>query len=205
MGFYDRVNLANKMDEELSVFLTNNGFHLEKTGYEKYISPETIGILRKIHTDLTVKFLRYMPDYFCYIDNKFFYIELKTMTSPILRDSRVNTLKQETGLNYLTKQNIGAVEKAAIENYGSLSKIGVNVLIIVYCNFHPKKLLISWEKNIHKFFSDSVRCGQGDASFTPFTNINLDEMDDFNTFFKNEFNIELSDQKIIDLINNIES
>ena len=203
MGFNERIKLAENMEKHLIRFLLNNNFILEKTGYENYISKETIEILRKIHDNPTIKFLRYMPDYFTKYQDKFFFIELKVMDSPILLDKRVEDLKKITGLNNLSKQNIGVIETAALQNYEALSKLDVKILFIVYATFNSHKLLIEWENNLAKFYSDNVHIGNGDASFTPYTNINLDKMRDIKTFFKEEFNINLEESDINNLLRDI--
>lgn len=203
MGFEERIKLAENMENFVVKFLLNKNFILEKTGYESHTSKETREILRKIHNDPTITFMRYMPDYFSGFKDKFFFIEFKAMDSPIRLDSRVEELKKLTGLNHLSRQNIGVVETAAIKNYENLSKLGVRILVVVYSTFHPKKLLIEWESNIVKFYNDDVQLGQGNASFTPFTNIDLDKMQDFKGFFKKEFGLEISDEEITELINKI--
>ncbi len=205
MGFESRIKLAENMETFLLEFLSKNKFVMEKTGYESHISKDSCEILRKIHDDPTVRFLRYMPDYFTIFKNKLFFIEFKVMDSPILLDSRIDELKRITGLSNLSKQNVGVVETAAIQNYENLTKIGVNILVIVYCTFHPKKLLVDWENNLKKFYNDKVKIGYGNASFTPFTNINLDEMQDFELFFKKEFGLEISEQDVKDLLKKIET
>lgn len=204
MGFNERLNLASNMENILVEYLVHRGFILEKTGYEKYVSNNTREILRHIHDDTTIKFLRYMPDYFASIRNQRFFIEFKVMDSPILLDSRVNELKAITKYNDLTKSNIGVVETAAIENYQNLSKIGVKILVVVFCTFNYRKLLVEWEEKLCKFFDDKVRLGKGNASFTPYTNIHLDKMRNFQTFFKEEFDINIDQNEIEKIIKNIE-
>ncbi len=203
MGFEERVELSKNMENVIIEFLTSKGFILDKTGYESHVSKETREILRKIHNDATVTFLRYMPDYFARYRDSFFFIELKIMDSPIKLDSRINDLRKVTGLNNLSKQNIGVIETAAIRNYQNLGKLDVKILTIIYSTFHPKKLLVDWEKNIKPIYNDEVKLGQGNASFTPFTNINLDNLQDFTSFFKKEFNLTIVDKEIVELISKI--
>jgi len=192
MGFQERINLANNMESKLVSFLKLKNFMVEKTGYEHYISPEMREKLRTIHTNPTVTFLRYLPDYFAIYEGKYFFIEFKVMDSPIRLDSRVEDLKSRTGIDDLSKNNIGVVETAAINNYQRLSDLGVKILVVVYCTFNNRLLLVDWENNIIKFFNDKVKIGDGNASFTPFTNIHLDKMKSIKDFMLSEFNISIS-------------
>jgi hypothetical protein len=200
MSFDTRIICSQKLDNIFPEILRQLGFIVEKSGYESFISPSLISELRTVHNDLSVRFLRYLPDYFVKYKDKYFFLELKVMDTPIKFDSRVNDLRQSCGISTLSKENIGVVETNAIKNYDCLSQIGVKILVVVYCSYHHNKILIDWEQNISKFYNDKVRLGQGDASFTPYTNINLDQMRSVKEFFEQEFQIYLEQEQINKLI-----
>jgi len=201
MSFNERLKISENMANTLIPFLNKQGFIIEQTGYENYVSSNTRSNLRFVHNNPTVTFLRYLPDYFCMFQNDYFFIEIKVMDSPIKLDSRVKKLQQITGINDLSKENIGVIETAALNNYKNLSKIGVKILIIIYCTFHPERVLLEWENNLIKFYDDKVKIGQGNASFTPYTNIHLDKMKNIQDFFQNEFKIKFDEQTVSSLIN----
>ena len=201
MGFMERMHLANRMEIALVRFLNNKGFILEKTGYERVINKHLQKTLNRIHNNTTVRFCRYAPDFLAVYSNQYFYIEMKVMDTPIHLESRVLKLRNLSGLNDLNKTNIGVVETAAMDNYQSLSKIGVKIAILVFCTFNDKKLLMEWEEKIVKFHNDKVRIGEGNASFTSYTNVHLDKMRTFEEFLNQEFNILITKQEISSLIN----
>ena len=203
MTFQERLAFANRMENALIPFLKSKGFMLEKTGYEKYIPDEMRNQLRRVHNDPSVIFLRYLPDYFAIFRNNYFFIELKLMETPIRLDSRVEALKEKTGINDLSKENIGVVETAAVNNYKNLSSLGIKIMLIIYSTFNSKILLVDWEENLVKFYADKVRKGEGNASFTPFTNIHLDKMSSLGEFMHKEFNLNISEDEEITLIESI--
>lgn len=205
MSFETRSNLSNKFETNLNQFLTSKGFKIWETGSEKTMPKDLLGILKTVHGDDTVRVVRYIPDCFAIFDNKYFFIEYKAMNSPIILDEKVESLKKMTGIDDLNKTNIGVVETEAIKNYDNLTKIKVKILVIVYCTFHPKTLLIEWEDKINQFNSDKVKLGQGNASWTPYTNIHLDKMRTIKEFFEQEFKIRLNDSEVEQLIKSIKS
>lgn len=196
MSFNTRVDLSSNMDAAIVKMLKELGFVIERSGYEGFIGNETKAELRKIHDNPTVTFLRYLPDLFVWRGNKFFFLELKVMDSPIKYASRVKHLQEISGLTDLSSENIGAVETAAINNYQKLRSIGVEILVIVYCTFNPKLLVAEWENKIVKFHSDNVRIGEGNASFTPYTNVHVDRMRTIKQLFRDDFNIDIADALI---------
>lgn len=205
MSFYTRRELSNRMDSLIVNLFQKSGFIIEKSGYENFVSQNTRGLLRYIHNDTTVTFLRYLPDLFAHANGKSFFIELKVMDSPIKYQSRVNTLKDLSGHKDLSTSNIGVVETASIYNYKKLTSIGVEILLIVYCTFNNKFILAEWEKNIVTFYNDVVKIGEGNASFTPYTNIHLDKMRTLKELFLSDFNIHISKEIIDEIINNLKN
>jgi hypothetical protein len=199
MSFNERIDLSSRMDATITSFLRLLGFIVEHTGYEKYISEETKAKLRTVHNIPSVNFLRYQPDLFVWQNNRYFFVELKVMNSPIKYASRVKSLQEASGLNDLSSENIGAVETASIKNYENLRKIGVDILIIVYCTFNPNFFVAEWEENILRFFNDNVRIGAGNASFTPYTNVHLDKMRTLQNIFKSDFDINVNDEIIAEI------
>ena len=195
MGFEERIKLAKNMEKSVINFLKSKGFILENTGYEKYSSNEIKEKIRTIHNNLTVRFMRYMPDYFAILGNNIFFIELKVMDTPIRLDSRVNELIEITGITDLSKENIGAVETAALNNYEQLTSIGVKIAVIVLCTFNKKLLFMEWENNLVKFYNNKVKIGQGNASFTPYTNIHVDKLRTFEEFLNQELSIEVKSEE----------
>lgn len=205
MSFYSRLELSNRMDSEIVSLFQKCGFIIEKSGYENFISENTRGLLRNIHNNPTVTFLRYLPDLFAHKEGKSFFIELKVMDSPIKYQSRVDTLKGLSGHNDLSTSNIGVVETASINNYKKLTSIGVDILVIVYCTYNQKVILAEWENNIVTFYNDVVKIGEGNASFTPYTNIHLDKMRTIKEIFLNDFKIDIPQSIIDDIINDLKN
>jgi hypothetical protein len=193
------------MDYHIVDLFKKSGFIIEKSGYENFISESTRSILRNIYNQETVTFLRYLPDLFALINGKSFFIELKVMDSPIKYQSRVDTLKGLSGHNDLSISNIGVVETASINNYKKLTSIGVDILVIVYCTYNQKIILAEWEKNIVSFYNDVVKIGEGNASFTPYTNIHLDKMRSLKELFLTDFKIDLSQVIIDEIINDLKN
>lgn len=196
MSFEERLSLADRMDSALVTLFQQLEFTVERTGYEDTVSDFSKAELRKIHDNPTVTFLRYLPDLFLWSKDKYFFVELKVMNSPIKSPKRVEHLGAISKINDLTRENIGVVETAAIRNYERLTGIGVEILLIVFCTYNPKEILAEWEGKITKFFDDSVRIGEGNASFTPYTNIHLDKMRTLKELFKVDLNIEIDDSQV---------
>lgn len=205
MSFYTRLELSNRMDSQIVSLFQKCGFIIEKSGYENFVSENTRGLLRNIHNDTTVTFLRYLPDLFAHANGKSFFIELKVMDSPIKYQSRVNTLKDLSGHNDLSTSNIGVVETASINNYKKITSIGVEILLIVYCTYNQKFILAEWEKNIVTFYNDVVKIGEGNASFTPYTNIHLDKMRTLKELLLSDFKIDIPQQMIEEIINDLKN
>jgi hypothetical protein len=160
-------------------------------GYE-YILPKNIrGKLISINSP-TVHFIRFLPDMFVYLDKEnVFFTEVKVCMTPIYKDDRVETLKMLSGIDTLTKKNIGAIETSAINNYKNLNKyLGVKILLVVYSPFHGRSLVANWIENIPIVHQDDVRIGEGNASNTPYTDVNLDDFKDIRLMLYNEFNIK---------------
>jgi hypothetical protein len=205
MTFEERRGNSEKMDASLITFLNEKHFTVLKTGYEMYAPDGLKQKLRKVHNDPTVRFLRYVPDYFASLGDTFFFIELKYMDTPIRLDGRIEQLKRISGMDDLTKENVGPVETAAIENYQNLSRIGVKIVLIVYCAYNKNKLLAEWEDKLAIIYKGKVEIGAGNASFTPYTDINLDKMRSFDKFLQDEFGVTIRKSELDALILSISS
>ncbi len=199
MGFNERLNLSHNFEKLIIPFLESKGFIVEKTGYENYVSDKTKQILRTEHNDITVRFLRYLPDLFVIKNNMYFFIELKVMDSPIRLDSRIESLKKITQIDDLSKENIGVIETSAHKNYQALKNIGIKVVLLVLSTFNKETFLADWEDEIVAFYEDNVKLGNGDASFTPYTNIHLDKMKSITTFLKENFGVDITNDELANL------
>ncbi len=205
MSFKERLELAQRMDKGIISLFKRNGFIVEKTGYEQFVSDATKARFRSVHNNPTVTFLRYLPDWFVWQNDQYFFVELKVMDSPIKHVGRVKEMQVKSGYTDLSSENIGAVETAAINNYNRLSSLGIQILVVVYCTFNPRLLFAEWEQNLVKFHNDNVRIGEGNASFTPYTNIHVDRMRTLYDFFAEELNITIPEETKNGLIEYLKS
>jgi hypothetical protein len=103
-------------------------------------------------------------------------VEYKAMTTPLWSKRRLQALRQLSEYNDLTSANVGLVETAALQNYRRLTEAGLRVALVVYCAYHPQRLLAEWEERVVTLHSDRVRLGSSRASFIPYTNVHLDHM-----------------------------
>lgn len=195
MSFRKRNNIGEKTADAVNDLFETLGFKIQNFGYETIFSNhmrELISWNDRI-VNKTVQFIRFMPDKFVYFDEKnIFLVEIKVCNTPIKYDSRVKKLKELSGVDTLTKENIGAIETSAIENYKKISSIGVDILLVIYSSFHPRPLIADWIENVSIIHQDKV----GDntivkyASGTPYTNINLDDFEDIRIPLVRKFGIE---------------
>ena len=108
------------------------------------------------------------------------------MTTPLYSQRRLKLLRERSGHADLKPANVGVVETVALENYQRLTAAGLQVTLVVYCNYHPAGLLAEWEEKLVPLHSDRVRYGSSRASYTPYTNLHLDHMRPLAHFLQTE-------------------
>lgn len=133
--------------------------------------------LRQLNSP-TAHFLRYTPDSALLdpSEGKVYLVEYKAMTTPLYSQHRLKLLRERSGQADLSPANVGLVETAALENYQRLTAAGMRVALVAYCSYHPAGLLAEWEEKLVPLYSDQVRYGSSQASYTPYTNLHLDRM-----------------------------
>ena len=190
MSFKERSKLAKNVETGLDKILTETGIEITDISYENIFKESLRNKMRKEYNSNNIIHVRFQPDRFAYIDNKRnFFLEYKICNTPINYDSRVEYLRKVSGDETLNKSNIGAIEATALLNYTKISsKLGLDVAIIVYCTYHEPKFVAEWVSNIKIKNEDNVIIGEGNASRTPYVNVNLDEFRGVEDFFKQEFN-----------------
>lgn len=193
LGFIERKSLGENVADAIGDLFKALGFEILNFGYEDIFSDDIRQKMRRLYNDITVQFVRFMPDKFAYFnEGNIFLIEVKVCNTPIKYDSRVRKLRSLSGIQTLNKNNIGAVETSAIENYKRIDSIGIKILLVIYSSFHTRSLIADWMNNLSIVHQDKVIYGHGNASRTPYTNINLDDFKDINELLINEFGIEKS-------------
>ena len=191
MGFDERKTMGEVVANAIGELFRQLNFEMVNFGYENTFSDNVRQKIRRLYSDPTVSFVRFMPDKFAYYnENNIFLIEVKVCNTPIVYDSRVEKLKQLSGDQTLSKSNIGAVETSAIENYVKLGSIGVKILLVIFSTFHQRPIVAEWVDNIKIVHQDKVIYGQGNASRTPYSNINLDNLRSIQELLISEVNLD---------------
>ncbi len=187
-GFQDRRQLAEKMAAALAEHIFSLPPLLRADLGAEFQFPAAFHDPLRQLDSATGHFLRYMPDS-ALLDpagGKVYLLEYKAMTTPLYSQRRLQTLRENSGHTDLTPANVGVVETAALENYRRLTAAGLQVALVVYCSYHPARLLAGWEQDLVPLHSDRVRYGSSRASRTPYTNIHLDQMRPLQTFLLQE-------------------
>jgi hypothetical protein len=143
----------------------NNIVHLEN-GYETFVKQDIQESLR-LRQSKTAKHIRFAPDFLIYN---------KTSKSDFLTEYKV-TLTPRYSLNERQWQ-YGQVEADAFDNYLNLTAAGINVVIVIYCPYHPIPLLLGEPKKewiLGKRQTPSFSKGSG----TDYYNIDLLKLRDF--------------------------
>ncbi len=190
MGFEDRSAIEKNMSAALTDFFVGLGFQIVNIGYENVFPQQMMDKLRSIYNDPTVLFVRFLPDKFAYLNNKvIFLLEYKTCNTPIKLQSRLDFLIKESGISTLSSKNVAAIETSSVENYKKISSLGVKILLVICSNFHDRHLVADWFNRVKVFFQDNVKLGEGNASRTPYSDVNLDEFADLRDFMFKEFGL----------------
>lgn len=174
-------NLWNPLKEELES--TGGKLYHFCYGYERHI-PEDIQDFLKKFRDRTSIFVRFMPDYllgFEFEGKHFLYLlEYKTMTTPRY------TAGDE-------QWNLGQIEADAFENYLSISGLGINLVVLIYCSYHSRPLLMDFlsEEVIIRPRTNVKHTCKG--SGTPYYNIDLKKMRTIEEFLSQEVGIKCID------------
>lgn len=190
MGFEDRSAMEKKMSVALTDFFVGLGFQIVNIGYENVFPQQIRDKLRSIYSDPTVLFVRFLPDKFAYLNDKIiFLLEYKTCNTPIRLQSRIDFLIKHSGIKTLSSKNVAAIETSSLDNYRKISSLGVKILLVIYSDFHDRPLVAEWFNRVKVFFQDNVKLGEGNASFTPYSDVNLDEFADLRDFMVKEFGL----------------
>lgn len=197
MGFEDRSAIEKKMSAALTNFFIGLGFQIVDIGYESVFPQQVRDKLRSIYSDPTALFVRFLPDKFAYLNDKtIFLLEYKTCNTPIKLQKRIDFLIKQSGIETLSSKNVAAIETSSVENYRKISSLGVKILLVIYSDFHDRLLVTNWFNRVTVFFQDNVKLGEGNASRTPYSDVNLDEFVDLRDFVAKEFG--LAKEKIND-------
>lgn len=190
MGFEDRSAIEKKMSSAVTDFFAGLGFQIVNIGYENIFPPEIREKLRTIYNDPTVLFVRFLPDKFAYLNDKIiFLLEYKICNAPIKLQSRIDFLIEQSGVKTLNKKNVAAIETSSVENYRKISSLGVKILLVIYSDFHGRPFVAEWFNKVKVFFQDNVKLGEGNASRTPYSDVNLDDFIDLQDFMVKEFGL----------------
>lgn len=187
-GFEVRRDLADRMAGALARHVLSLPPLLRvDLGAEFQLPPEFHAPLRQLDS-VTARFLRYMPDSVLLDPRRgvVYLVEFKAMTTPLRSPSRLRVLREHSNYADLAAANVGVVETAALDTYRRLTAAGLQVALIVYCSYHPQRLLAEWEQELVLLHSDRVRYGSERASFTPYTNLHLDHMRPLAAFLQQE-------------------
>jgi hypothetical protein len=123
-----------------------------------------------------------------------FLVDCEICASPIYLDNRIHTLRSASGIDTLSKDNVGAIEAQAFDAYKRLATVlDINVVLVVYSSFHTingirRPLLASSITDIRPVYSDWRRCNEAVASDADaddgalYVNVNLDDFTSFNAF-----------------------
>ena len=104
-------------------------------GYENLFQPNIQNLLKEIY-DRTAKFIRFLPDYMV--------INTQTKESWFLEYKVTRTPRYSER----DKQwNIWQIESNAWENYVDLRKIGIRVIVAVFCPYYSRPLLAFFPKD----------------------------------------------------------
>lgn len=141
-------------------------------GYETHISDSVRRLLRFIRTP-TSKYIKYAPDYFV-IDkrcpDKVYLLEFKATRTPLYSEYRINNIRKNAGDPTICWSNIGQMEELAYENYVSLGKLNIRVVILNYCAYYERPLLCDNVDSFKIIHRDSLKFRQGEGSGTPWVN-----------------------------------
>ena len=241
-GFEKRSGMEQRMAETLErLIFRNDGkpFFISPTGIE-FVTRNTDGReflsnLRQMSTstDPVATSFFYFPDRIIVdtIRRRAFWLEYKSMRQSgrvSLSLVRKRASRRFSGLSQdkwnreivpnLSVENWGIVERRALDNYRRLSKsLGdKSLLIVVYADFHPDKLIACYESDIvvlyeqdRERFSDSNRANvqRTKGSGTPWANIYLGNFLRLDRFLRrylgddklwNRLNIQKLTEKAID-------
>lgn len=190
MGFEDRSATEKNMSAAMTDFFVKLGFQIADIGYENVFPQKMREQLRIIYDDPTVLFVRFLPDKFAFLNNKIiFLLEYKTCNTPIKLQSRIDDLIAKSGIKTLSTKNVAAIETSSMENYKKISSLGVKILLVIYSGFHGRPLVASWCNKVKVFFQDNVKLGEGNASRTPYSDVNLDDFTELKEFVTKEFGL----------------
>jgi hypothetical protein len=83
-SFPKRLNIGKQASDELRSILESEGFIVSTSGQETWMKPELQECIRHDHSDLTVRAVRYAPDFLAYKTGlfKLSYFEVKRNTTP---------------------------------------------------------------------------------------------------------------------------
>lgn len=206
MGFMKRNLMSKKFEQLMDDFLKLYNFDIVDISYERIFPEDIRNNLRRLYNVPEIIYVRFQPDRFAFLNDKnSFLIEYKICNTPIQFDKRIEELRRISGDNSLSKENVGAIESTAFQHYLKLQKnLNLRIILIIYSSFNQKKILAEFIDNIKIKNESNVIYGFGNASKTPYVNINLDELRRIDKFLQEEFKISVSEDKIKKIIQNME-
>ena len=146
---------------------------------------------RDVHTE-TIDFIRYIPDSFVFDRAKpelSFLLEHKVSTVPIRSPAEVRTVGTYLGAPLLSGHDIGDWEEAAYDNYARLTRIGIRLVVMYYCAYHPRHLLADFVQRIDRAYRRTPITEGGPGSGTNIVNFDVRKMRTLAEFAETEFDL----------------
>jgi len=109
-----RFKLGNEAKERFKEYLKEKGYIIIDSGMENWIPDFFHKIIRSIHNNKTIDFVRYFPDLI---------LLNKSKTNIALIEVKATSKKYREGENF-------AIETASLRNMQMLEEMGINVLIV---------------------------------------------------------------------------
>jgi hypothetical protein len=171
------------------------------SGYENRVLDDARQLLISMK-NITAKFIRFTPDYFLIDKDKkdqnnepFIYMfDYKTTQTPLYKRERIAMIADAAHIPNLRAEDIGQMETDAYENYQRIHSLGVRVVLLNYCAYHPRLLLCDYIERIKVIWQGRVTTNTQTGSRTPFINFYCPSTRDFQEFLAQEHDIHLNPQ-----------
>ena len=217
MSFYDRIKRSQIATNDLKAFLGENvdvqGFGIESIGNADDPLRRHLKVLENNYNNPTAMLLEYFPDYIVYTGEKVFFLESKVSITPCWSERRINDANNRVE-NTIDASNCGEIAR---EPFLAYRKYFPDTVILYVNNYNSNAVLAQYAKNIQCLrcegngrdqydcsacplvtggFYESAERNNNSGSGTPSTNINLDSFVPARDFFRDEFNITISETEI---------
>ena len=147
---------------------------------------------RELHTE-TTDFVRYIPKSFV-VDRAnpelSFLLEHKVSTVPIRSATEVRAVGARLGAPSLSNRDIGDWERAAYDNYQRLARVGIRVVVMYYCAYHPRPLLADFVQRIDRTYTREPVTEGGPGSGTIMVNFDVRKLRTLAEFAQEELHLK---------------